>query len=110
MPPVVTVKSWEALYFDHNPEHVFALVDAAAAIGAERFVLDDGWFTGRRDDSRGLGDWQVDRTVWPDGLEPLVSGCADTGCRWASGWRVVCLRRGAGRPRRAGAHPASVAQ
>jgi alpha-galactosidase len=38
----------------------------------ERFVLDDGWFLGRRDDTRGLGDWEVDREVWPDGLRPLV--------------------------------------
>jgi len=39
----------------------------------ERFVLDDGWFLGRRDDTRGLGDWVVDPRVWPDGLHPLVN-------------------------------------
>ncbi len=37
-----------------------------------RFVLDDGWFRGRRDDRAGLGDWTVDADVWPDGLHPLV--------------------------------------
>ena len=42
-------------------------------MGIERFVLDDGWFTGRRDDTRGLGDWEVDTDVWPDGLHPLVN-------------------------------------
>ncbi|MGB5934348.1 MAG: alpha-galactosidase [Ornithinimicrobium sp.] len=78
-PRPVTVNSWEALYFDHNPERVNALVDTAAMIGAERFVLDDGWFTGRRDDSRGLGDWQVDRSVWPDGLEPLAERVREHG-------------------------------
>lgn len=71
-PRPVTVNSWEAVYFDHEPDRVNALVDTAARIGAERFVLDDGWFTGRRDDSRGLGDWQVDRQVWPQGLRPLA--------------------------------------
>jgi len=35
-------------------------------------VLDDGWFRGRRDDTAGLGDWQVDKTVWPQGLTPFV--------------------------------------
>ena len=35
-------------------------------------MLDDGWFTGRRDDTAGLGDWFVDDAVWPDGLHPLV--------------------------------------
>ena len=47
-----------------------ALADAAAAVGVERFVLDDGWFTGRRDDTAGLGDWFVDDDVWPDGPAP----------------------------------------
>jgi alpha-galactosidase len=45
---------------------------SAAEIGVERFVLDDGWFTRRRDDSAGLGDWKVDRETWPEGLHPLV--------------------------------------
>ncbi len=71
-PRPVTVNSWEALYFDHDPDRVNALVDTAARIGAERLVLDDGWFTGRREDSRGLGDWQVDPDVWPQGLRPLA--------------------------------------
>ncbi len=38
----------------------------------ERFVLDDGWFLGRRDDTAGLGDWWVDESVWPQGLGGLV--------------------------------------
>ncbi|MGK5533222.1 alpha-galactosidase [Streptomyces sp. URMC 129] len=68
----VTLNVWEAVYFDHDPARLTALADAAAEVGAERFVLDDGWFRGRRDDHAGLGDWYVDETVWPDGLHPLV--------------------------------------
>jgi alpha-galactosidase len=68
----VVVNTWEAVYFDHRPERLFALADAAARVGAERFVLDDGWFRGRRTDRAGLGDWYVDPDVWPDGLHPLV--------------------------------------
>ena len=49
-----------------------ALADAAADLGIERFVLDDGWFGSRRDDTRGLGDWWVSDNVYPDGLEPLI--------------------------------------
>ena len=64
--------SWEALYFDHDIDKLIALVDAAHATGAERFILDDGWFIGRRSDNAGLGDWQVDKTVYPNGLHPLV--------------------------------------
>ncbi|MDT0267579.1 alpha-galactosidase [Streptomyces sp. DSM 44915] len=68
----VTLNVWEAVYFDHDLPKLKELADAAAEIGAERFVLDDGWFRGRRDDHAGLGDWYVDETVWPDGLHPLA--------------------------------------
>ncbi len=55
-----------------RPDQLRAIADRAAAVGVERFVLDDGWFLGRRDDTRGLGDWVVDPTVWPEGLGPLA--------------------------------------
>lgn len=68
----VHANSWEALYFDHDINKLRALVDAAKSIGAERFILDDGWFPARRSDSAGLGDWTVDKSVYPQGLQPLV--------------------------------------
>jgi alpha-galactosidase len=71
-PRPVTLNTWEAVYFDHDLEKLTALAEAAADVGVERFVLDDGWFRGRRDDTAGLGDWFVDDDVWPDGLHPLV--------------------------------------
>ncbi|MFD0661047.1 alpha-galactosidase [Thermocatellispora tengchongensis] len=71
-PRPVIVNTWEAVYFDHDLGRLKALVDAAAEVGAERFVLDDGWFRGRRDDRAGLGDWYVDEVRWPEGLHPLV--------------------------------------
>jgi len=71
-PRPVLVNTWEAVYFDHDLGRLTALADAAHEVGAERFVLDDGWFRGRRDDTAGLGDWTVDPQVWPDGLHPLV--------------------------------------
>ncbi len=63
---------WEAVYFDHRLDKLLALAERAAALGIERFVLDDGWFRHRRNDRAGLGDWYVDEDVWPDGLHPLV--------------------------------------
>ncbi|HEY3438269.1 MAG TPA: alpha-galactosidase [Actinotalea sp.] len=72
-PRPVTLNTWEAVYFDHSLERLTALADVAAQVGVERFVLDDGWFRGRRDDTAGLGDWYVDDEVWPDGLHPLVN-------------------------------------
>ncbi|MFE5410368.1 alpha-galactosidase [Microbacterium sp. NPDC056569] len=71
-PRPVTLNTWEAVYFDHSLDRLTALADAAASVGVERFVLDDGWFEGRRDDTAGLGDWTVDRDVWPKGLHPLA--------------------------------------
>ena len=68
----VVLNVWEAVYFDHDLERLKGIADRAARVGVERFVLDDGWFRGRRDDTAGLGDWWVDEEVWPDGLGPLV--------------------------------------
>lgn len=68
----VHANSWEALYFDHDIETLKSLIDAAATVGAERFILDDGWFPARRSDDAGLGDWVVDSSVYPDGLHPIV--------------------------------------
>ncbi|NQX12963.1 alpha-galactosidase [Microbacteriaceae bacterium VKM Ac-2855] len=69
----VTLNTWEAVYFDHSFDRLAELADRAAAVGVERFVLDDGWFLGRRDDTAGLGDWTVDTAVWPEGLGPLIA-------------------------------------
>ena len=72
-PRPVTLNTWEAVYFDHNFETLTKLADVAANVGVERFVLDDGWFSGRRNDTAGLGDWIVDSSVWPNGLTPLIN-------------------------------------
>ena len=68
----VIFNSWEAVYFDHDLDRLIALADRAARIGIERFVLDDGWFGSRRDDTSGLGDWIVSAEAHPRGLGPLV--------------------------------------
>ncbi|MEU8004426.1 alpha-galactosidase [Catellatospora sp. NPDC049111] len=68
----LVLNTWEAVYFDHDLDRLTRLAERAAAVGVERIVLDDGWFHGRRDDTAGLGDWHVDRDVWPDGLDPFV--------------------------------------
>lgn len=71
-PRPVILNTWEAVYFDHRLDKLTALADAAAELGVERFVLDDGWFGGRRSDDAGLGDWVVSDAVWPEGLGPLI--------------------------------------
>ena len=68
----VHFNTWEAVYFDLSFDRLCELADSAAEVGVERFVLDDGWFSNRRSDSAGLGDWFVDETVFPQGLSPLI--------------------------------------
>jgi alpha-galactosidase len=68
----VVVNVWEAVFFDHDLDRLRGIAERAARVGVERFVLDDGWFRHRRDDTAGLGDWWVDETVWPEGLDPLI--------------------------------------
>ncbi|WP_432946929.1 alpha-galactosidase [Kribbella sp. CA-253562] len=78
----VVLNTWEAVYFDLDLDKLKALADAAAEVGAERFVLDDGWFRGRRDDHAGLGDWYVDEGIWPKGLHPLVDHVTGLGLQF----------------------------
>ncbi len=78
----VIANTWEAVYFDQSLERLVELADVAASVGVERFVLDDGWFLGRRDDTAGLGDWTVDPAVWPQGLGPLVEHVTGRGMQF----------------------------
>ncbi len=71
-PRPVHYNTWEAVYFDHDLARLKTLADRAAALGVERFVLDDGWFGSRRNDLSGLGDWTVSQEVYPAGLGALV--------------------------------------
>ncbi len=78
----VTINVWEAVYFDHDVDRLTDLAERAAAIGVERFVLDDGWFGARRNDHAGLGDWVVSPDVWPNGLHPLVDQVRERGMQF----------------------------
>jgi alpha-galactosidase len=81
-PRPVLVNTWEAVYFDHDAAKLRELADVAAAAGVERFVLDDGWFGSRRDDTSGLGDWSVSAEVYPDGLAPLIGHVTGLGMQF----------------------------
>jgi alpha-galactosidase len=71
-PRPVHYNCWEAVYFDHKLDILQDIASRAASLGAERFVLDDGWFGQRDDDTTSLSDWQVDPRKYPDGLAPLI--------------------------------------
>lgn len=78
----VTLNVWEAVYFNHSSAPLCDLATLAASVGVERFVLDDGWFSSRRDEHSGLGDWWVSDDVWPQGLTPLIDKVTGLGMQF----------------------------
>lgn len=64
----VLLNSWEASYFDINEKKLLQLAKAGKEAGIELFVMDDGWFGERNDDSCSLGDWEVNQKKMPNGL------------------------------------------
>lgn len=67
----VLLNSWEASYFDINEKKLLRLAKEAKDVGIELFVMDDGWFKGRNDDTSSLGDWVPDEKKLPNGLKGL---------------------------------------
>ncbi|AWI10469.1 alpha-galactosidase [Ereboglobus luteus] len=68
----VLYNSWYATTFDINEDQQLALAKVAAELGVEMFVIDDGWFKGRKNANAGLGDWTVDKEKFPNGLSPMI--------------------------------------
>lgn len=56
-PRPVLLNSWEACYFDISESRLLKLAKAGKDAGIELFVVDDGWFGRRNDDTSSLGDW-----------------------------------------------------
>ncbi|MEO6627600.1 MAG: alpha-galactosidase, partial [Aquihabitans sp.] len=79
------VNTWEAVGFGLDPDGLAEQVDRAADLGAELFLLDDGWFGTthpRDDDTTSLGDWGVDPRKFPAGLGPVVERTLERGMRF----------------------------
>lgn len=72
-PRPVLINNWEATYFNFTEKKLLALAKQAKSVGIELFVLDDGWFGNRTDDTKGLGDWTVNTNRLKGGLEPLIN-------------------------------------
>ena len=69
---LILYNSWEATEFDVSCDHQIDLARKAASLGAELFVLDDGWFGERNGIENGLGDWYVNPQKFPNGISPLI--------------------------------------
>ncbi|MGA7879624.1 MAG: alpha-galactosidase [Terrimicrobiaceae bacterium] len=81
-PRPIVVNNWEATYFDFNAAKLEKIATAAADLGIELFVLDDGWFGHRDDDCSSLGDWFVNRRKLPEGLEDVAARINAKGLRF----------------------------
>lgn len=72
--------SWEGCYLNFTTESILEYMDRAKEIGAELFVLDDGWFGDRDEDDRGLGDWFVHSSKID--LKKVIDRCHDLGMKF----------------------------
>ena len=71
-PRPIVINNWEGTYFDFNNEKLMAIADAVKGTGIDTFVLDDGWFGKRNDDTSGLGDWYVNTEKMKGGLTKII--------------------------------------
>lgn len=81
-PRPVLLNNWEATGFDFDEKTIISLFDGAREIGADTFLLDDGWFGNahpRNDDHAGLGDWEVNTNKLPHGLGFLADEAGKRG-------------------------------
>lgn len=81
----VLLNSWEGAYFNFDEKTITNMIDDAAGFGVEMFVLDDGWFGNkypRNGDNAGLGDWQVNKTKLPRGIDYLADYAVSKGIKF----------------------------
>ena len=79
------LNSWEGAYFTFNTETLLRMIDDAASMGLEMFVLDDGWFGlehPRNSDRAGLGDWEVNTVKLPEGIDYVASYAHSKGLKF----------------------------
>ena len=81
-PRPVLINNWEATYFHFNEEKILEIAKGAKELGIELFVLDDGWFGKRDDDTTSLGDWYPDLSKLPGGIVSLAKKIEDLGMKF----------------------------
>jgi alpha-galactosidase len=84
-PREVLLNNWEATGFNFDFARIAGLYEPARQLGAELFLLDDGWFGNkypRVNDRAGLGDWQPNHQRLPGGLVSLTDPALLRGLRF----------------------------
>ena len=67
------INNWEATYMRFTESNLKQIINNAKDLGLEMFVLDDGWFGRRTDDTKGLGDYDVNKKKLHKGLEGIAN-------------------------------------
>ena len=78
----ILINNWEATYFDFDEDKLVDIARTAKQAGVELFVLDDGWFGARNNDTAGLGDWTPNPARLPQGLAGLSKRINDLGLKF----------------------------
>ncbi|WP_160685596.1 alpha-galactosidase [Clostridium sp. C2-6-12] len=78
----ILINNWEATYFDFNEINIKEIAKEASSLGMELFVLDDGWFGKRDDDTTSLGDWFVNEEKIKGGLNNLSKEINEMGLKF----------------------------
>lgn len=75
----IVINNWEATYFNMSDDIIKKFISDCKGLGIDTFVLDDGWFGKRNDDSSSLGDWFVNKEKFKNGLHEVVKHCRECG-------------------------------
>ena len=81
-PRPILINNWEATYFDFTVDKVLKIAETAKELGMELFVLDDGWFGKRNDDTSSLGDWYPNLEKIPGGIKNLAEKIETMGLKF----------------------------
>ena len=84
-PRLTLLNNWESTRFNFNEDKLSPLLKDTQDLGADLFLLDDGWFGNkypRNDDSHGLGDWEVNKAKLPDGIAFLTGAAKENGVKF----------------------------
>lgn len=90
----ILINNWEATYFNFTEDKIMEIVEEAKQLGIDLFVLDDGWFGKRNDDSSSLGDWTVDEAKLPNRMKGLIQKIHEKGLKFGLWFEPEMISKG----------------
>lgn len=78
----ILLNSWEPFRFTFDSEKLIQTAEISKKLGADMFVLDDGWFGDRNNERAGLGDWIANEEKLPGGIPKLAERIHQMGMKF----------------------------